>query len=151
MRRQILLVALSLSTPLCVIADHSDEHAIEKANNVYAEAIVAADLDTLMTYYADDAVLMPPGMAPLTGKEAIRASWVELFSQFDILEAVSVLDEVIVLGNWAYGRGHYIGISADRSNDNQFEERLSFSGMWQKGEDGSWRIARDMYNGGAAP
>jgi hypothetical protein len=50
-----------------------------------------------------------------------------------------------------HGRGRWIGIAADIETGDKFEEGLSFSGMWQKDENGSWKIARDMYNASPAP
>ena len=50
------------------------EDQIREASTAWDEAFNAADLEQLMTLYADDAVSMPPGLATLEGKTAIRNS-----------------------------------------------------------------------------
>ncbi len=124
--------------------------AIIAANYGYVQAIIAGDLDTLMTFYTQDAVLLPPSSAPVIGRDAVRANWAETFEQYIIVEAVSVFDEIVVLGNWAYSRGRYEGRSTLLDGSGAFEERLSFSGLWHRDAEGSWKIARDMWNAGAA-
>ena len=149
-RMILLLFALSFwSMPSQSQETWSTEQAqIVAANHGYAQAILLADLDRLMSYYAEDAVLLPPSAVPIVGKEAIRANWADLLGQFDVIEAVSTFDEIIVLGNWAYARGRYSGRSRPANGGKEIEERLSFSGMWRRESDGSWKIARDMWNSG---
>lgn len=123
-----------------------DAEAIRQTNNFYAETLVAGDLDTLMTLYDEDAVLFPPNEGPLHGKAAIRASWEAFFADWDTVEARSVIDEVMVFGDWAYAHGHYRGRSRSKADGAVVVEALKFSGMWQRKSDGSWVIARDMFN-----
>ncbi len=127
-----------------------DQQAIVAANNGYIHAMLAGDLDALMTFYTDDATLLPPSAPPLIGKDAIRASWAEAFEKTVFDEAVSLFDEIIVLGDWAYGRGRYKGQIKAADGEFEAEERLNFSGLWHRESDGSWKIARDMWNSAAA-
>ena len=127
-----------------------DQQAIIAANNGYIQAMLGADLDALMTFYTDDATLLPPSAPPLIGKDAVRASWAESFEQIVFVDAVSLFDEIIVLGDWAYGRGRYKGQIKAADGEFEAEERLNFSGLWRREPDGSWRIARDMWNSAAA-
>ena len=124
----------------------ADQKQIIAANNGYIEAILAADLDLLMTFYTEDATLMPPLASPVEGKIAVRVSWSEGFNQVTVIKAVSELDEIMVFGDWAYSRGRYKGISRPVDGGPEYEEGLNFSGMWHRESDGSWKIARDMWN-----
>jgi len=128
----------------------ADQKQIIAANNGYIEAILAADLDLLMTFYTADATLMPPLASPVKGKVAVRVYWSEGLNQVTVNKAVSELDEILVFGNWAYSRGRYTGISRPVDGGPEYEDRLSFSGMWHRESDGSWKIARDMWNNSAS-
>ena len=132
-------------------SEADDAEAIRQTNNLYAEMLVVGDVDTLMTLYDDSAILFPPNESPLHGKAAIRASWEAFFADWDTLESRSVIDEIMVFGDWAYGHGHYRGRSRSIVNGVVVFEALKFSGMWRRKSDGGWVIARDMFNMDVAP
>ena len=56
-------------------SEADDAEAIRQTNNLYAETLVAGNVDALMTLYDDSAILFPPNESPLHGKAAISASW----------------------------------------------------------------------------
>ena len=62
-----------------------------------------------------------------------------------------MIDEIMVFGDWAYTYGHYRGRSKSIADGTVVLEALKFSGMWRRKSDGSWVIARDMFNMNAAP
>jgi len=132
-------------------SETDDAETIRRTNNFYAEMLVAGDVDTLMTLYDEGAVLFPPNESPLHGKAAIRASWEAFFADWDTMEARSVIDEIMVFGDWAYAYGHYRGHSKSVPDGSVVLEALKFSGMWRRKSDGSWVISRDMFNMDAAP
>jgi len=146
--RAILSLVLLIWTGTSFSKEESTDAkaAIIAANDGYVQAIIAGDLDTLMTFYTQDAVLLPPLSPPVIGRNAVRANWAEAFEQFIFVEAVSVFDEIVVLGNWAYGRGRYEGRNTLLNGSGEFEENLNFSGLWHRDAEGSWKIARDMWN-----
>ena len=126
----------------------SDQKQIVAANNGYLKAILNADIASLMKFYADDVVLLPPSEPEIVGKEAVRIYWSEAMKQVTTVEGASLFDEIVVFGDWAYARGKYEGRSRLTSDGREFEDRLNFSGLWRRDSDGSWRIARDMWNSG---
>jgi ketosteroid isomerase-like protein len=128
----------------------TDQKEIVDANDSYIQAILAEDLNLLITFYTEDATLTPPMSPAIKGKSAVRASWAEGMKQATVIKAVSVFDEILVFGNWAYGRGRYEGRSIPDDGGPEYEEKLNFSGMWHRDPDGSWKIARDMWNSGAS-
>jgi ketosteroid isomerase-like protein len=155
MNPRIFLTISMLFAPSFADTAHASEaddaEAIRRSNNFYAEMLVAGDVDALMTLYDENAVLFPPNESPLNGKAAIRASWEAFFADWDTMEARSVIDEIMVFGDWAYGHGHYRGRSRSIADGGVVLEALKFSGMWRRKSDGSWVIARDMFNMDAAP
>ena len=126
----------------------SDQKQIVAANSGYIQAILAADIVSLMNFYSDDVVLLPPSEPAVVGKEAVRVYWAEAMKQVTTVEGASRFDEIIVIGDWAYARGKYDGRSRLISDGAESEDRLNFSGLWRRDSNGSWRIARDMWNSG---
>lgn len=124
----------------------SDQEQIVAANNAYIQAILAADVASLMNFYADDVVLLPPSEPAVVGKKAVSIYWAEAMKQVTTVEGASHFDEIIVLGDWAYARGKYEGRSRRTSDGMEFEDRLNFSGLRRRDSNGTWRIARDMWN-----
>ena len=138
------LVALTCIS--CKQKDISDEKLIIEANNNYVKAILDGDLDSLMTFYAEDALLMPPDGDIIKGKESIASYWAEGLTHSTVIEAVSKFDEIIVFDDWAYSRGKWIGKSQSLNEDTIQLEELYFSGLWKLESNDSWKIARDMWH-----
>src|SRR5436190_5682385 len=77
----LFLVLLSLSsacqTQIQTVADTraGDEAALKNLDAEWSKAAGAKDVDKTVSYYSDDAVVLPPNSPVLTGKEPIRAMW----------------------------------------------------------------------------
>ncbi|MEZ4998117.1 MAG: hypothetical protein R2758_11865 [Bacteroidales bacterium] len=55
--------------------DSKLESSIEAINDKFAEAFRSGSADNLSTYYMVVPQLMPPGMAPISGRDQILAYW----------------------------------------------------------------------------
>jgi ketosteroid isomerase-like protein len=107
-----------------------------------ATGIVAADnrrdIESVMAYYARDAVLMPPNEAPVAGRDLIRPRYEELFAAFTP-EIVPRIDEACVDGRVGFVRGHNGGRLIPRTTgearalDDGFLMllRLDSAGLWK--------------------
>ena len=74
------------------------EHLIKEAIDAY----VARDWDGFTSFFKDDAIWMPPDQTPLIGKDAWW-SWIgKGWDKTIIDEMVSLSEEIIVAGDWAY-------------------------------------------------
>ena len=84
----------------------ADLSAIDKVRDAHVAALNVSDASAWAAQLADDGVQMPPN-APANVGKAMIASWSHaLVSQFRVQFALSV-DEVRVLGEWAFERGGY--------------------------------------------
>ena len=103
-------------------------------------------MDSIMAFWAEDAVMMPPGMPALEGKQAIR-NYVEAASQlpgFQIRwEPASV--HVASSGYMAYMIEHNV-ITIDDSLGNPITTHGKVVTIWQKDAGGSWKNVIDIWN-----
>ena len=53
----------------------ADEAALRKLDDEWSKAVGSRDVEKTISYYTDDAVVMPPNIPTLTGKEPIRSLW----------------------------------------------------------------------------
>ena len=105
------------------------------------------DLDRIVSYWADDAVVFPPGFSAVVGKEEIRQYVAESFKipGFSIgWEAIEVT--VSPAGDFAYitGKNHFT------VNDSEGKPVTSYGKVvtvWRKGIDGDWKCVIDIWNG----
>lgn len=108
----------------------------------YAANATANDWATLVTYYADDAVRMPPNEPMFQGKDAILA-WSEALPPGTGLTLTTQL--IDGQGNLAYARGSYVLDLAPPD-----AEPVSVVGKWhaiyERQADGSWLCVSDIWN-----
>ena len=58
----------------------ADESAVRETDAQWAKTALANDLDGAVSYYTDDASMLPPNAPIATGKQAIRAVWATMLS-----------------------------------------------------------------------
>lgn len=58
------------------------ESGLNPAGEAFVKAVNAGNADAVSALYLDGATSYPPDVPVLTGKEAIRKSWADLFTQF---------------------------------------------------------------------
>jgi ketosteroid isomerase-like protein len=98
----------------------------------------------LGTMIAEDAVLMQPDGPAIEGRTAILTALAEGYD-IALLQQVATVDEVLAVGDLAYGRGTWTLNPTAAAGD-----LASLSGQWsalyQPGPDGQWQIWRWMWN-----
>ena len=139
MRRVALLVA-ALLLPAGQVDAQSTQERIEKGNTAFEEAFNAGDAQAAAQFYTDDAVALPPGGAPVKGKEAIIAYFQEVMDagieglDLESLEVVESGDFAVEVGTFSW---------APPGGD---PETGSLLVVLQRGGDGLWRVHRVMWN-----
>lgn len=73
MKRRVLFAAsLAALSVIPARAQTADEKALMQTSRDWAKAAASADAEAILAYWAEDAVVMPPNKAAITGKAAIR-------------------------------------------------------------------------------
>ena len=115
-----------------------------------AAATAGKDIERIVSFWADDAIVVPPGMATLTGKDSIREyvttslsipgftiSWET--TQFAVSEA----------GDMAYGVGtNRVTFPLENGALRTAEGRAVT--VWRK-ENGAWKCVVDIWNDAPPP
>jgi ketosteroid isomerase-like protein len=66
--------------------------------------------------------------------------------------AVSIeADETIVSGDWAFTRGVFGATFQSKAGGPAVPQANKYILIWRRQADGSWRIARDIWNGSEPP
>ena len=129
----------------------ADVEAIAAVNQAYVDATVTANVNALLDMMTSDVVLLPPGGPALEGSEAARG-WYRWFHEiFTVVSDTALIEETVVMGEWAYIRGSYVMRTQEESSDSIVRSMGKFSTMLRRQDDGTWKIARDMWNTSLPP
>ena len=115
----------------------------------YVLPLTEGDVERWLSVFTDDAVAMHNRRPADVGKESIRAFAELVASNFDVAEMTAVVDDVQVIGNWAYTRGSYesLFISKDTGEPAPWgRDPGKFLLIWEKQLDGAWKVVLDMGN-----
>lgn len=119
---------------------------IDFLNQKFITSIIEDDVDSFVSTYTDDAVVMLPFQAPLKGKHALITHFHNNMATGAKIESA----DVIILDIWAsgqfiYERGSY-QITYKRRPNNIKAINGSYFSVWKKQPDGSYKIKFDIAN-----
>ncbi len=141
------LLALAVSGCAPQVDVEADKAAIRDLTDVqWLNAAQAKDVDTALSYYADEASVMPPNATILTGKEAIRARHLEVYSRpgFAITWQTTKI-EVSRAGDLAYTIGTF-ELTVNDAEGNPVTTVSKYVTVWKKQADGQWKVVADIFN-----
>lgn len=139
-----VLMVLVIQVSTSAWAGDSLERAIQAREVQWSKAYNAHDAAALGAFYEVDAVLVPPGMEPVVGREAIAKALAGLFPILRDLALVT--DQVRPLGdNHAVEIGHsiYQAVAKDGSLSPGIDNYVV---VWHKAKDGVWSYVTDTFN-----
>lgn len=150
MVRHLLLCTFAaiavLVSQYCLASDKSDEQLLREADAALQAAIDDKNLDQLMSFYAEDAVLLPTAEPLVNGKQNIRHEWEHIlaipgFRNSSKLTTVKVASA----GDMAYTTGTYEAWMMGEEGE-EVVEPGKWVTVWNKGPEGEWRIILETYN-----
>ena len=141
----LALLAYFASSGLPNPRGNADKNDIQKLLNQLMAADNAGDVDQIMSFYADDAITMPPNDNIVIGKAAIAARYKAGFAKFKMEVSLSS-DELEVCEDWAFNRGTTRGrlIWHDGSNPTPLRDKYLMILKRQPGN--TWKIARLIWS-----
>jgi len=152
----LLFLSLLLSTSACQ-SQHptsqaapdtraADETAIRKIDTEWASAASAKDVNKTVSYYSDDATVLPPNTPLVTGRSAVTALWRSMLMSPGFAGGWKpVTVEVARSSDLAYVTGTYEFAETD-ANGKPTVDKGKYVEVWKKQADGSWKCVADIFN-----
>ena len=143
-------LALPLAFTACASTSntHADDagKAIRAADAVLQKALADRNLEQIVSFYAEDAVLLPTAEPIVVGKAAIRKEWAHILAipNFQNKSETTKID-VSSSGDMAFSMGSYVATMMGEDG-NLATEPGKWLSVWKRQVDGSWRIVADTYN-----
>ena len=145
MKRLFLALPLLLVITACgQVSAPADPSAIKVGAEAWQAALNAKNIDGLVALYTEDARLMPPNAEMTTGHEAIRATFGGMIDAGIGIELVTV--EAAASGD----KGHRVG-TYKLMSDGAVVDAGKYIETWERGADGQWHIANDIWNSDNPP
>jgi len=143
-----LCFALFLFAFICSVsaADSKIEQAVRDQDVQWSKAAESRDVEKLLSFYADDAVVLPAHAAIATTKDSIRNIFQRLLSIPGVaLSWKATKVAVAGSGDLAYSTGAY-EMTAPDDNGKSSIDRGKYVAVWEKQADGIWKVAVDTWN-----
>ena len=117
----------------------------------WSEAAQTRDVDRIVSYWADDATVLPPGGPAIVGKAAIREFVAKSFENPSFRIAWKTNDVVVSpAGDFAYGLGtNRVNVTAPDGTPVTIDGKSVT--IWRREKDGSWKCIVDIWNDAPPP
>ena len=140
-KQSILVVCVALFPVTLTLAAGPDEKAVRDADEQWSKVAGAKDLDKTVSFYADDAVVLPPNQAAVTTKDGIRNLWKGFLDSLTDISWKTNRVETAKSGDMAYLIGTYEMTMKDGTKD-----KGKYCEVWKKQADGKWKVSADMFS-----
>jgi uncharacterized protein (TIGR02246 family) len=134
------------------LASHDAAQGIRDNEAQWNRDFAAKDVDKLVAHYAEDAVLMSPGMRPASGRDAIRAALKEMVGDSSLsLKFHADKVEVAKSGDMGYSQGTYEMTMTDPGSKKPVNDKGAYVTVYRKASDGSWKAVSDIASSATMP
>ena len=144
-----VIVITILSFGAAAAQQCSTDNASVKAVRSVALGIVAADnardLPKVLSFYADEALLMPPNEQPLKGVTAIRRRYESLFESYNP-RIEGRIDESCVNNRLGFVRGHNGGQLVPISGGEGRQLDDTYLMLLKRSRSGTWKITHLIWH-----
>jgi uncharacterized protein (TIGR02246 family) len=146
----LILFTSGCTQPPAADTRAADEAAVKDTDAQWSKTAMANDLDGTVSYYTDDASLLPPNAPIATGKAAIRAAWTSLLTPDTTVSWQVTKAEVAKSGDLAYVIGTY-QITGKNAQGKAQEDHGKLVEVWKKQAEGKWKTVADIFNSDVPP
>jgi len=151
MKRILIMTAATVIVALAGACNHAannhdaDVQAIRDTESQWNQDYLSRDPEKLAAYYADDAVLMAPGMASVAGHENIHTLLKTMTADPALsLKFQAQKIEVAQSGDLGYSQGSYLMDFTDPQTKKVVHDHGSYVTTYRKQTDGKWKAVADI-------
>ncbi len=127
-------------------ADTKIEQTLRDLDAQWSAAAGAKDLDKAVSYYSNDATVMPPNASAARTKEAIRKVWQDLLASPDLsISWKATKVELAKSGDLACLSGTY-ELTINDPSGKPLNDHGKYVEVWEKQADGKWKCGADIWN-----
>jgi uncharacterized protein (TIGR02246 family) len=127
-------------------ATKNSEQALRDLDAQWSAAAAAKDLEKTISFYSENAVVLPTNAPAATTKDAIRNTWKDLLASPGLAiswETTKV--EVAKSGDIAYTTGTY-ELTMNDASSKPINDHGKYVEVWKKQADGKWKVVADIWN-----
>lgn len=139
----LMLISISLFSCSGAVDVEAEKQKIAEAARAFSQAYMDGDLEKQMSYYTQDAVIIPGNRPMISGIEAVTRYW-NIAADIKVLQHRSISSQLEITGNLASDYGIYEGVSVRQGDTTSFRGQYVIT--WRKEADGQWRMAVDMWS-----
>ena len=119
---------------------------IMKWNEKFEKAMVEGDNETILSFYADDAISFLSYFLMIKGKDAIKAGMM-MDNSGNRMKAFKLnTTDLFQSGDMMYEIGNYELTMEMKGMDQPYNDHGKYLTIYEKQNDGSWKIKADMWN-----
>ncbi|NNF67988.1 MAG: nuclear transport factor 2 family protein [Gammaproteobacteria bacterium] len=136
---KLMMMSILLALAACTQAPQADRAGLAATTAAWQAAFDDGDAAALASLYAADGVMLPPNLAPVTGRSSIETFMAGLMAT-GVTGMIEDVD-IYVSGDLGAKVGRYTLTAPDGN----VVDRGKYMEIWQRTE-GEWLMARDIYN-----
>ena len=122
------------------------EAGIKETIAAYNAALNGGHTMAVLPLYTNDGVFMPPYSESAVGKEAVKKGYDKVFDELKFHVQFAIAELVVMAPTWAYVRTNSVGTTDHHSSGKTTAEANQELFIFEKGNDGKWRIVRYSFS-----
>jgi ketosteroid isomerase-like protein len=141
-------VLICQNAPAARNAD-ADSAALRRLLGQFDHDVQAGKLESMMSLFAEDVVLLGSGQPPVVGKAAVSAFWKSFLEQFNVQGGVHELDDVTNVGDAVVLQGRARATWIPKSGGSPVVTDNWFLHIYKRQPDGSLVLWRGAFGANA--
>jgi uncharacterized protein (TIGR02246 family) len=124
----------------------NDEAAIRDTMAAYNAALNGGKTAAVLPVYTSDGAFMAPYSPSALGQAAVRTAYNAVFDELKFNVKFNIAEIVVMAPSWAFVRTNSAGTTYHRSIGKTLAEANQELFIFERGNDGKWRIARYSFS-----
>jgi ketosteroid isomerase-like protein len=119
--------------------------AVKDADAAQMKAAQTLDASGTVSYYTDDATVMPPNEPAVTDRASAQKAWAVMLVPGTKISWSPTKVESAASGDVVYDQGTYTG-TVPGPDGKWVDDKGKYLSVWKKQADGSWKTVEDIWN-----